>query len=803
MGISVVCHGTGRVRAPGLFALAALAVAFSATTYAASLPAGFTERQVATGIADPTAMAFAPDGRLFVCQQNGRLRVIKNGTLLTNPFVTLTVNRDGERGLLGVAFDPQFASNHFVYVYYTATTPAIHNRLSRFTANGDVAVAGSELQLLNLPNLNAPFHNGGAIHFGPDGKLYVAVGENQNRDNAPLLSTPLGKILRINSDGSIPSDNPFFNQTTGINRAIWARGFRNPFTFSFERATARMRINDVGEGTREEINDGVAGSNYGWPQCEGTCSTTGLRDPIFTYGHGSSGTTGCAIVGSAFYNPVTVNFPASFVGSYFYGDFCSGWIRRLDSGNVSRAFATGISDLADIQTADDGTLWYLERGNGSVFQISAGDGTPRITVQPADQTVSVGQAATFSVSATGTAPLQFQWQRNGGNISGATSSSFTLASPTLADDGAMFRCVVTNSIGSATSNSATLHVTNNERPTATITTPANQTLYSAGNVISFAGTGTDPEDGVLPAANFTWQVDFHHAAPQPHVHPFVPPTSGITSGSFTIPNQNFETSAQVFFRILLTVRDSAGLSHQTFVDVVPRVVSLNLGANPTGLRVTLDSQPVTTPFSVDGVVGMQRGLGVVSPQTSGNQSFVFDSWSDGGAASHTIVTPTSDATFTANYKLSPCVSASAGAGFVNNAITSQAGTFTVTFDATPSVSPMDSVVALSNGPRTAHTGFATLVRFNTTGNIDARNGGAYAAVSTIPYAANMTYTFRLVVNVTNHTFAAYVKPPGGAEVVIGMNYAFRTEQNTVTRLNSWTIQTDAPNTGKLCNFAVQ
>ena len=117
---------------------------------AATLPAGFTETLVANGLSNPTAMQFAPDGRLFVCEQGGRLRVIKNGALLTAPFVTLTVSSAGERGLLGVAFDPNFATNHFVYVYYTATTPTVHNRISRFTASGDVAVAGSETVIFDL-----------------------------------------------------------------------------------------------------------------------------------------------------------------------------------------------------------------------------------------------------------------------------------------------------------------------------------------------------------------------------------------------------------------------------------------------------------------------------------------------------------------------------------------------------------------------------------------------------------------------------------------------------------------------------
>src|SRR3954451_18185251 len=278
---------------------------------AATLPTGFSETQVATGLSAPTAMAFAPDGRLFVAEQGGPLRVIKNGTLLAQPFLTVTVNSAGERGLLGVAFDPAFASNGYVYVYYTATTPTLHNRVSRFTASGDVAVAGSEVPILDLNDLsNATNHNGGAIHFGPDGKLYIAVGDNANGANSQTLANLLGKILRINPDGTIPSDNPFFASATGINRAIWALGLRNPFTFSFQPGTTRMFINDVGENTWEEINDGIAGSNYGWPTTEGPTPDPRFRSPIFWYGHSTGPTTGCAITGGAFYNPPTVQFPA-------------------------------------------------------------------------------------------------------------------------------------------------------------------------------------------------------------------------------------------------------------------------------------------------------------------------------------------------------------------------------------------------------------------------------------------------------------------------------------------------------------
>jgi glucose/arabinose dehydrogenase len=342
---------------------------------AATLPAGFVETQFGSNLGgSPTAMAFAPDGRLFVCLQSGQLRVVKNGALLPAPFVSLSVDSSGERGLLGIAFDPNFATNQFVYLYYTTSTPPIHNRISRFMANGDVAMPGSETVLVDLENLSASNHNGGAIHFGPDGKLYAAVGENAVRANAQTLNNRLGKILRINSDGTIPSDNPFFNTATGANRAIWALGLRNPFTFGFQPGTGRMFINDVGAGTWEEINDGIAGSNYGWPTCEGACATPNpnFRNPLFQYGHGDGPTTGCAIVGAAFYNPPVNQFPSSYIGKYFFADLCSGWIRVFDPATgMASGFATGISGPVDLQVGPDGCLYYLVQGTGQVFRVSA------------------------------------------------------------------------------------------------------------------------------------------------------------------------------------------------------------------------------------------------------------------------------------------------------------------------------------------------------------------------------------------------------------------------------------------------
>jgi glucose/arabinose dehydrogenase len=621
-----------------------------ASAKAATLPAGFTETLIATGINNPTAMAFAPDGRLFVCEQGGRLRVIKNGALLATPFVTINVNSAGERGLLGVAFDPDFATNRFVYVYFTTSGSPIRNRISRFVANGDVAQTGSETVLFNLDPLTATNHNGGAIHFGPDGKLYVAVGENANPALAQSFTSVLGKMLRLNPNGSIPSDNPFLAQTSGKNRAIWAMGLRNPFTFAFQRGTGRMFINDVGQGSWEEINDGIAGSNYGWPSTEGETTNPLYRSPLYAYGHGSGSTTGCAITGGTFFDPGASWWPAEFDGDYFFADYCSGWIRRYDpSSDTAQNFASGISSPVDLIHRPDG-LYYLARGGGgAVYRIDyTAIQAPQITSDPQDLTRAIGQSATFVVEASGAPPLSYRWQRNGVNISGATGTSYTLPSVQLADNGARFRCIVTNSAGNAQSQEAVLTVTTDQPPLATITVPKTDATYIAGKTYNFRGTGTDPETGELPASAFTWRIDLHHDT---HTHPFLLPTSGIKRGSFTIPTTG-ETSANVFYRIWLTVLDPAGIATTTSFNFLPRTTTVTIKTQPAGLAVTLDGQPITTPFSFLGVKGITRRLGVVTPQTVGGTTYDFVSWSDGGAATHDIVTGAKQ-TYTATFQARP------------------------------------------------------------------------------------------------------------------------------------------------------
>jgi putative heme-binding domain-containing protein len=325
------------------------------------LPDGFEVTTIATGLTGCTAMETTGDGRVFVCEQTGTLRVVKNGELLPEPFVALLVDSTWERGLIGVTVEPGFPQVPFVYVCYVAKEPYPHHRVSRFTAEGDIAAPNSEQVLLagddqrKLGGKVPAGHQGGALHFGVDGKLYIAIGEQTAETPAQDLTTFQGKILRINRDGTIPGDNPFLTETKGKYAAIWVRGLRNPFTFAVHPSSGELFINDVG-GKFEEINVGVPGGNYGWPAVEhGPISDTRYRGPIHWYPQAS-------IAGAAF-SPADFAWSADYRGRYVFADFVHGWIKTLDPDHPKNVttFATGLRRPVDLRFNADGTLLVLLR----------------------------------------------------------------------------------------------------------------------------------------------------------------------------------------------------------------------------------------------------------------------------------------------------------------------------------------------------------------------------------------------------------------------------------------------------------
>ncbi|MEM1218630.1 MAG: PQQ-dependent sugar dehydrogenase [Bacteroidota bacterium] len=605
--------------------------------YTAQLPLGFAEEKVADGL-DPTRMTVAPDGRIFIAEKNGRILIVKNGELLPDPFLIVSVDNYNERGLSGIALDPDFDTNHHFYVFYTVPGGNF-NRISRFTANGDYAIPNSEEIILDLEPLSGTIHNGGAMAFGADGKLYVAVGDGANAENSQNLFSILGKVLRINKDGSIPFDNPFYDQLTGIYRAIWAYGFRNPFTFDIQPGTGRFFLNDVGGEFWEEVNDIIGGKNYGWNEVEGYLAgqnpPADYQDPLHAYPHDPD----CAVMGAAFYNPASPQFPTEYVGKYFFADYCSGWIKTLDpeTGEIIEVFATDIDRPIAIQTAPDGSLYYIERGgmgggsevdntssdNGTLYRIYyTGSGAPFISEHPEDILLPIGEDANFSVSVGGAPTLSYQWIKDGLGIIGENGPTLTYSNVSLDDDGSVFQCAIANGEGSILSEPAILSVTENTRPIPTILTPLTNLTYQAGDTLFFSGTATDAEDGALSLDQYFWRIDFHH---EDHTHPAMSTISGIDAGSFIIPTIG-ETSTDVWYRVHLTVEDSEGLLKNTFVDVYPELVDITIKSEPTGLLVFVDGKNVNTPFTFQSVIGIQRSAQASQTIVDAESFFVFENW---------------------------------------------------------------------------------------------------------------------------------------------------------------------------------
>jgi glucose/arabinose dehydrogenase len=500
------------------------------------------ETVVAGGLAAPTLMAWDPNGRLFVSEQQGTLRVVRNGKLLATPFVSLTVDSSGERGLLGIAFDPAFGTNHYVYVYYTVpangTVPP-HNRVSRFRGDRDVAAPGSEQVILDIDDLDPALtsHNGGSIHFGKDGKLYISTGENNRRAMAQSMTSLLGKILRLNPDGTIPADNPFYATATGQYRAIWALGLRNPYTFAIQGKTGRIFINDVGADSYEEINDGIAGSNYGWAFTQGPTTDPRFRSPFFAYPHtgGPAGPfSGEGIIGGAFYNPAVVSFPRSFVGKYFFTDLGSGWIRTIDPSNANvQLFAddNSVSFPTALEVGRDGALYIVSRGSGSVRRISYA-GTPMIaTAAPGN-----GVAGVTDVKITGSYLAGAQSVTFNGKAAAFKVVMDTWIQATLPSGATTGPIEVTTGAGTASTSPGTY-------PVGLTVTDVDPTSGPSGTPVTITGDGFSSVSRV----RFNGKSAAFTVVSPTEIHATVP--SGATSGKITVVTSRGGATSEATFTV--------------------------------------------------------------------------------------------------------------------------------------------------------------------------------------------------------------------------------------------------------------
>ncbi|HEX2729059.1 MAG TPA: PQQ-dependent sugar dehydrogenase, partial [Rubrobacteraceae bacterium] len=407
---------------------------------AVSLPAGFEDRPVTT-VGGPTAMAFTPDGRMLITTQQGQVRVYKEGAATTTQAVDISskICSNSERGLLGIAVDPNFDSNNYVYLYYTYNRAGVcpyHepesnqnpvNRVSRFVMSGDDIVASSEKVLItNIPSPNGN-HNAGDLHFGKDDNLYISVGDGAcsyaqptkcglQNDVSRQTNGLNGKILRITRDGGIPATNPYTGPDSvrcnvqghvapGKNcKEIFARGLRNPFRMAFDpdASAVSFRIDDVGAASWEEVDVGKRGADYAWNLCEGRhdnasregsvrCSSAPYTPPIHEYSHN----TGCSSITGGAFVPDNATWPTSYNNSYLFGDYVCGKIFKLTpksgGGFTKTAFATGLGQGGPVamtygpfQSAQ--ALYYTTYAGGDGGQIrrivyTGGNRTPNAVAE--------------------------------------------------------------------------------------------------------------------------------------------------------------------------------------------------------------------------------------------------------------------------------------------------------------------------------------------------------------------------------------------------------------------------------------
>jgi glucose/arabinose dehydrogenase/chitodextrinase len=583
---------------------------------------GFATERVAT--LPPftlVGMAFAPDGRIFVWEKNGVVRVIKNGQLLPTPFIDLSakVNTFDDRGFWGLAFDPQFQSNGRIYMTYTFENAGTPNssaprtsRLVRVTAdpaNPDVALPGSEQVILGsvgtppcsaLPasadciGSDGGSHTLGALRFANDGTLFVGVGDGSDGDANSLraqdLTSPNGKILRINPDGTAPSDNPFYDGTNSWRSKVWAYGLRNPFGYTIQPGTDEIYMGEVGWNTWEEVDHGPAGTNFGWPCYEGNgpqpffqanfgaqCALIGtVTPPFYTYDH----SFGSAAIGGPFYTGSA--YPAQYHDNFFFADYSGNWIQRVafDANHhpVSvQPFATDVQSPVNITLGPDGMLYYLSFTTGEVRRIrfngpvaAASATTPTSGYSPL--TVSFSSAGS---SNPGGGSLSYLWDFGDGTTSTAANPAHTYTSSTVRTFTA--RLTVTSQSGASSTDTVSVTV-GSTPPTPNITAPVNGTTVYPGQTVTYRGSATDPDEGTLGGSALSWTVLLHHNT---HVHTFVGGTGD--QGSFTAEDHG--DIGTFSYEIVLTATDGSGLKSNTSVNL-PVGSDTSAPTDPTGLTAT-------------------------------------------------------------------------------------------------------------------------------------------------------------------------------------------------------------------------
>ncbi|MGB3683213.1 MAG: PQQ-dependent sugar dehydrogenase [Rubrobacteraceae bacterium] len=695
-----------------LVSLAGVSLVFLyAKPAAAAVPQGFDDRPVVS-IQKPTSMAFTPDGRMLVSTQPGVLRMRKTGVAGTTQALDIAskVCSTSERGMLGVAIDPNFSSNQYVYIYYTynktnGSCPTGQptskdnpvNRVSRFTMSGDTVSGASEKVLIdNIPSPNGN-HNGGDINFGKDGYLYISVGDgggdykndsgrggqnDASRDRNVLL----GKILRVTRDGGIPATNPYTGtnsarcgvpsangRTTPGNdcRETFARGLRNPFRMGFDpdASGTKFFINDVGQKAWEEIDAGKKGADYAWNLCEGSrdnpdrpgsvdCGSAPYTPPIHEYSHNS----GCSSITGSSFVPDDV-WPAAYKKSYLYGDFVCGKIFKLtpkSGGGYSRTtFASGLGRGGPVAMTfgpTGRTLYYTTYAGGDGGQIRSISYTRGNQAPDARITLS-GDGANY-----GPRDKEFRFDGSGSRdpdgdplayewdftSDGTADAAGATASHVYQDSGKQV-AKLTVKDGKGGVDSASFQVfPGNAPPQPRIGTPSRTALFRVGQKFTLRGSATDAQDGRLPSTRLDWEIRQRHNGD--HHHPYFSRTGNNLSFLAPAPEDLSATRPRYnYLEIRLTATDEQGLKKTVTQRLRPKAVPVRFATRPANLKLIVNGTTFAAPKSFLSWQGHK--LNIYAPrQRQSGRLWVFRRWSDGQGAKHTITTPAKPRRYIATFE---------------------------------------------------------------------------------------------------------------------------------------------------------
>jgi glucose/arabinose dehydrogenase len=686
-----------RFRWAALAAAAALLLYAPAAAGAVTYPQGFEEQIIAAGLSAPTGMAWAPDGRMFVIEKEGRLKVVPPGgstaTLVPGGDISSEVNSYWDRGLLGIAVDTSYAMNNYVYLLYTRErqplTPdgdgQMVSRLERFRITPSNQITERKVLLGThqgpcpppsntvdcIPSEGAS-HSIGSVRSAPDGTLWVGSGDASSFNYVDELAlrtydvqSMAGKILHVDREGRGVPGHPFCpaNPLTDVCAKVWAGGFRNPFRFKL-RPGGGLTVGDVGWGTTEEIDlvptAAGGGRMYGWPCYEGQEPTGGYRDldecdpeyakegtaqahlgPAHTYPHVAN--IGGSVMGGPTYSGP---YPQDYQGDIFFGDYVQGFIRRLrpssQGPSTVQDFATGWTGV-DLELTPGGNLAYASVGNftdgdGSIKQIvyTPGNRSPVASIQPEDPS----GAAPFTVSFDGRGSsdpdddaLSYHWQFGDGETS-------TLPAPSHTYDAGLYTARLTVSDGRGSSNSTTVEVSSGNTPPQP--SVSGDSTYRGGKPFRLRASASDEQDGDLPAGAFSWDVRVVHAQ---HVH-----TVGSYGGRSELTLDAItDHDADAHYEVIMTARDSDGLTAQRTVELHPEKTRVRLNSSPPGATVSYGGREFKAPRELVTAVGYETTVSASDPFELGGAIFGFTGWSNGGARVQDFAVPPGGAELTANY----------------------------------------------------------------------------------------------------------------------------------------------------------